>query len=406
MRRLLHLQTTAPAEKALIFSQFPEALKLVALALQTNGIKFVQLLGGRQAVSEPGSRRQLLLSSCELSMLCSSATLRLYHTWALSSLPASLPAFLPTRLPNHPPARLNPPLFAHPLAWPPPHPTHGNLPTHLIGPNPTPTLVPTLPVASPPLHCPALQARKAVAAFREDEEVRVFLLSHRAGAAGLTLVRANHVFLLEPALEPAIEQQAVARVHRIGQQRCVWGHAAGVAAAAAVPAGSPLATACMLCMPRYDWTDFSLCLLLSLLAAVAAPNLRIPSFAGLWLSAGCWCKIASSSACLQYRRPSMHYLRVQMVRQRTLQVGWLAVLAFPNQLHLPVLCPHMHGCQVGMQQGCRCICSLGHHVHLAPTHVYIRPHCPLAAELATTVEAPVRNEKLGDEDIQGLLEGV
>lgn len=39
--------------------------------------------------------------------------------------------------------------------------------------------------------------------------------------AGLTLVRASHVFLLEPALDPAIEQQAVARVHRIGQQRPV-----------------------------------------------------------------------------------------------------------------------------------------------------------------------------------------
>lgn len=34
-------------------------------------------------------------------------------------------------------------------------------------------------------------------------------------------MRANHVFLLEPALDPAIEQQAVARVHRIGQQRPV-----------------------------------------------------------------------------------------------------------------------------------------------------------------------------------------
>ena len=67
------------------------------------------------------------------------------------------------------------------------------------------------------------QARKAVASFREDDEVGVFLLSHRAGAAGLTLVRANHVFLLEPALDPSIEQQAVARMHRIGQQRCVGG---------------------------------------------------------------------------------------------------------------------------------------------------------------------------------------
>lgn len=52
-------------------------------------------------------------------------------------------------------------------------------------------------------------------------QVRVFLLSHRVGAAGLTLVRASRVFLLEPALDPSIEQQAVARVHRIGQQR--WG---------------------------------------------------------------------------------------------------------------------------------------------------------------------------------------
>ena len=40
-------------------------------------------------------------------------------------------------------------------------------------------------------------------------------LSHQA--AGLTLVRASRVFLLEPAMDPAIEQQAVSRVHRIGQ---------------------------------------------------------------------------------------------------------------------------------------------------------------------------------------------
>ena len=80
-----------------------------------------------------------------------------------------------------------------------------------------------LPSVPPParlLAC-ARQTRKALASLREDEDVRVFLLSHRAGAAGLTLVRANHVYLLDPAMDPAIEQQAVARVHRIGQQRCV-----------------------------------------------------------------------------------------------------------------------------------------------------------------------------------------
>ena len=39
--------------------------------------------------------------------------------------------------------------------------------------------------------------------------VQAFLLSLQHGAAGLTLVRANHVFLLDIAADPAIEQQAV-----------------------------------------------------------------------------------------------------------------------------------------------------------------------------------------------------
>ena len=62
---------------------------------------------------------------------------------------------------------------------------------------------------------------QAINAFREDDSVKAFLIAQKAGAQGLTLVRANHVFLLEPSVDPSIEQQAISRVHRIGQQRAV-----------------------------------------------------------------------------------------------------------------------------------------------------------------------------------------
>jgi len=65
------------------------------------------------------------------------------------------------------------------------------------------------------------KAVDAVKEFHSNDDVQVFLLSQKAGGQGLTLVRANHVFLLEPSPEPAIHQQAVARVHRIGQKRPV-----------------------------------------------------------------------------------------------------------------------------------------------------------------------------------------
>ncbi|RCI07450.1 hypothetical protein L249_4524 [Ophiocordyceps polyrhachis-furcata BCC 54312] len=57
-----------------------------------------------------------------------------------------------------------------------------------------------------------------------DPSVEVFLLHARAHASGLNLVSASHVFLSEPLLSPALEMQAVARVHRIGQrhQSTVW----------------------------------------------------------------------------------------------------------------------------------------------------------------------------------------
>jgi superfamily II DNA or RNA helicase len=43
----------------------------------------------------------------------------------------------------------------------------------------------------------------------------------RAGAVGINLTQANRVFLMEPALNPALEAQAIGRVHRLGQKHKV-----------------------------------------------------------------------------------------------------------------------------------------------------------------------------------------
>ena len=58
--------------------------------------------------------------------------------------------------------------------------------------------------------------------FKSDIDTRVLLLPLQHGAEGLDLVQACHVFLLEPLVNAALEQQAVNRCHRLGQQRqCV-----------------------------------------------------------------------------------------------------------------------------------------------------------------------------------------
>ena len=49
----------------------------------------------------------------------------------------------------------------------------------------------------------------------------VFLISLKAGGTGLNLTEADYVFLLDPWWNPATEQQAIARSHRIGQHRNV-----------------------------------------------------------------------------------------------------------------------------------------------------------------------------------------
>lgn len=66
--------------------------------------------------------------------------------------------------------------------------------------------------------------KNGIETFKNDPSVECFLLHAKAHATGLNLVVANHVFLCEPLINTAIELQAIARVHRIGQHRAttVW----------------------------------------------------------------------------------------------------------------------------------------------------------------------------------------
>jgi SNF2 family DNA or RNA helicase len=52
----------------------------------------------------------------------------------------------------------------------------------------------------------------------------VFLLSLKAGGVGLNLTRATHVVHYDRWWNPAVEDQATDRAHRIGQDRPVQGH--------------------------------------------------------------------------------------------------------------------------------------------------------------------------------------
>lgn len=64
-----------------------------------------------------------------------------------------------------------------------------------------------------------------VRAFQEASDgPSVMLLSLKAGGVGLNLTAADHVFLLDLWWNPAVEQQAADRAHRIGQQNPVFIH--------------------------------------------------------------------------------------------------------------------------------------------------------------------------------------
>jgi superfamily II DNA or RNA helicase len=57
--------------------------------------------------------------------------------------------------------------------------------------------------------------------FQEEADVSLMLISLKAGGTGLNLTAADHIFLLDPWWNPAVEDQAADRAHRIGQDRPV-----------------------------------------------------------------------------------------------------------------------------------------------------------------------------------------
>ncbi|HVO95498.1 MAG TPA: DEAD/DEAH box helicase, partial [Terriglobales bacterium] len=66
------------------------------------------------------------------------------------------------------------------------------------------------------------QAR--VEQFQSDPNVKLFLISLKAGGLGLNLHAAEYVYLLDPWWNPAVEAQAIDRAHRIGQTRQVFAY--------------------------------------------------------------------------------------------------------------------------------------------------------------------------------------
>lgn len=64
--------------------------------------------------------------------------------------------------------------------------------------------------------------QEQVESFQNNPDIKIFLISLKAGGLGLNLTAADYVFILDPWWNPAIEAQAVDRAHRIGQDRTVF----------------------------------------------------------------------------------------------------------------------------------------------------------------------------------------
>ena len=65
---------------------------------------------------------------------------------------------------------------------------------------------------------------KAIQQFQQQDSIRVFLISLKAGGVGLNLTAADYVYIMDPWWNPAVEQQAIDRTHRIGQTKNIFAY--------------------------------------------------------------------------------------------------------------------------------------------------------------------------------------
>jgi superfamily II DNA or RNA helicase len=70
----------------------------------------------------------------------------------------------------------------------------------------------------------ATERERAIQSFQQDETCRVFLISLKAGGVGLNLTAADYVYIVDPWWNPAVEQQAIDRTHRIGQTKNIFAY--------------------------------------------------------------------------------------------------------------------------------------------------------------------------------------
>ncbi|MEP6737853.1 MAG: DEAD/DEAH box helicase [Chryseolinea sp.] len=71
---------------------------------------------------------------------------------------------------------------------------------------------------------PLKKRQEEVERFQGNDSIKAFLISLKAGGVGLNLTTADYVYIVDPWWNPAAEQQAIDRAHRIGQQRKVFAY--------------------------------------------------------------------------------------------------------------------------------------------------------------------------------------